>query len=113
MEKLKEKLASISKLQEECGKAENKLDSELHYQQMKNAYESWVSSYSKPYIELSEFYIGETLDRRTYQKIFFPTYLDSKESIRELYKLFAFYMVVESIFGPLMEKEEFGNDFST
>ena len=61
-------------------------------------YKKWISSYSKEYIELSEWYYGEELPYNIYCKGFQKnkgTYLDSPEDVKELYKLFFFYGMLE------------------
>ena len=61
-------------------------------------YKKWISSYSKEYIELSEWYYGEELPYNIYCKEFQKnkgTYLDSPEDVKELYKLFFFYGMLE------------------
>tara|TARA_Y100001936_G_scaffold232303_1_gene257105 strand:- start:2481 stop:2870 length:390 start_codon:yes stop_codon:yes gene_type:complete len=64
-------------------------------------YKQWISSYSKEYIELSEWYYGEELPYTIYCKEFQKnkgTYLDSPEDVKELYKLFFFYGMLELFF---------------
>ena len=61
-------------------------------------YKKWISSYSKEYIELSEWYYGEELPYNIYCKEFQKnkgTYLDSPEDVKELYKLFFFYGMLD------------------
>lgn len=59
---------------------------EREYQEMNDKYKKWISQYSKAYIEMSEFYVGEELPR--YHE---STYLDSQKDIKELYSLFTIY----------------------
>ena len=74
-------------------------------------YKGWIGSYSKAYIELSEFYYGEELPyhiycsefstdpkRRSESNILAGTYLETPEDVRELYKLFIYYGMFECIF---------------
>ena len=59
---------------------------EREYQIMNDKYKKWISQYSKSYIEMSEYYVGEELHR--YHE---STYLDSQKDIKELYSLFTIY----------------------
>ena len=59
---------------------------EREYQKMNDKYKKWISQYSKSYIEMSEYYVGEELPR--YHE---STYLDSEKDIKELYSLFTIY----------------------
>jgi hypothetical protein len=61
-------------------------------------YKQWINSYSKEYIEMSEWYYGEELPYSVYCKEFGKdkgTYLDSPEDVKELYKLFMYYGMLE------------------
>lgn len=61
-------------------------------------YKEWIQSYSKEYIEMSEWYYGEELPYSVYYKEFNKntgTYLDSPEDVKELYKLFIYYGMLE------------------
>tara|TARA_B100000686_G_scaffold347725_1_gene437048 strand:- start:637 stop:1026 length:390 start_codon:yes stop_codon:yes gene_type:complete len=61
-------------------------------------YKQWIHSYSKEYIEMSEWYYGEELPYSVYCKEFRKdkgTYLDSPEDVKELYKLFMYYGMLE------------------
>tara|TARA_Y100000996_G_scaffold232950_1_gene183304 strand:- start:128 stop:517 length:390 start_codon:yes stop_codon:yes gene_type:complete len=61
-------------------------------------YKQWINSYSKEYIEMSEWYYGEELPYSVYCKEFKKdggTYLDSPEDVKELYKLFMYYGMLE------------------
>ena len=62
-------------------------DNEKEYQKNNDIYKKWISNYSKEYIEMSEYYVGEELPREHY--------LQSKKDIIELYKLFLFYGMME------------------
>jgi len=64
-------------------------------------YKEWIQSYSKEYIEMSEWYCGEELPYNVYCKEFKKsegTYLDSPEDVKELYKLFIYYGMLEYFF---------------
>ena len=64
-------------------------------------YKEWIESYSKEYIEMSEWYYGEELPYSAYCKEFKKsegTYLDSPEDVKELYKLFMYYGMLEYFF---------------
>jgi hypothetical protein len=113
MEKLKQVFQNIDTLSEECEETFHDLqenlkqkdkekDQEDHYLLMRDRYHKYIHSFSPAYIQMSEMYIGPELTRDKYQKIFHPTYLDSKEDIKELYKLFVFYLLVEQIFGKII-----------
>ena len=67
-------------------------------------YKEWISSYSKEYIEMSEWYYGEELPYSVYCKEFKKnegTYLDTPEDVKELYKLFMYYGMLEYFFRKL------------
>lgn len=82
-------------------------DNEKHYYLINEEYKELVSQYSLAYIEMSEWYCGPEIPLDVYHKIykdkknFYGTYLDSKEDVRELYKLFAFMLLFESYFGHI------------
>jgi|TARA_Y100000996_G_scaffold409779_1_gene391013 hypothetical protein len=62
------------------------------------AYKNYISQYSKEYIEMSDWYYGPELPYKIYLKEFRKdkqTYLDDKESIKELYSLFMFYGLLQ------------------
>lgn len=59
---------------------------EREYQIMNDKYKRWISQYSKSYIEMSEYYVGEELPR--YHE---SSYLDSQKDVKELYSLFTIY----------------------
>jgi len=67
-------------------------------------YKEWINSYSKEYIEMSEWYCGEELPYSVYCKEFKKsegTYLDTPEDVKELYKLFMYYGILEYFFIKL------------
>lgn len=67
-------------------------------------YKEWIESYSKEYIEMSEWYYGEELPYSVYCKEFKKsegTYLDSPEDVKELYKLFMYYGMLEYFFKKI------------
>ena len=57
------------------------------YQQKNREYKQLISNFSKAYLELSDFYVGPELPREHY--------LQSKEDIKTLYMMFAFYALAE------------------
>jgi hypothetical protein len=70
-------------------------------------YKSFISQYSKAYRKMADWYHGEELSYEDYCKLFNKTnknnplentYLNSREDIIELYKLFLFYGVIEYFF---------------
>ena len=68
---------------------------------MNKKYKQWITSFSKEYIEMSEWYYGEELPYNVYCKEFKKsegTYLDSPEDVKELYKLFMYYGMLEYFF---------------
>jgi len=68
---------------------------------MNKKYKDWITSFSKEYIEMSEWYYGEELPYSVYCKEFKKsegTYLDSPEDVKELYKLFMYYGILEYFF---------------
>lgn len=82
---------------------ENKKDYYLKCKQ----YKSFILQYSKAYREMADWYYGEELSYEDYCKLFNKkninnpfenTYLNSKEDIIELYKLFLFYGVINYFF---------------
>ena len=73
-------------------------DDEKDYFIINEAYKNYISQYSKEYIEMSEWYYGPELPYKIYLKEFRKdkqTYLDDKESIKELYSLFMFYGLLQ------------------
>ena len=77
------------------------------YIQIKDEYEKCISQFSLSYLEMSEWYVGPELDRKTYdkykQKQMSKTYLDSPKDVVELYKIFAFYSIMEMVFGNIVK----------
>ena len=59
---------------------------EREYQILNDKYKKWISQYSKSYIEMSEYYVGDELPR-----YYESTYLDSEKDVKELYSLFTIY----------------------
>ena len=94
IQSLEKKLKKI----DETSKNINKYE---HYKQMNERYKTFISGYSKSYIEMSDWYYGEELPYHIYCKIFQKknenninlkgTYFESKKDLIELYKLFIFY----------------------
>tara|TARA_Y100000389_G_scaffold203285_1_gene251245 strand:+ start:3094 stop:3492 length:399 start_codon:yes stop_codon:yes gene_type:complete len=73
-------------------------EDEKDYFLKNEAYKKYISQYSKEYIEMSELYYGPELPYDIYIKEFRKekeTYLDNKESIKELYSLFMFYGLLQ------------------
>lgn len=66
-------------------------DTEREYQKNNDIYKDWINSFSKEYIEMSDFYVGEELPREHY--------LQSKKDVIELYKLFVYYGMIEHCFN--------------
>lgn len=65
------------------------------------AYKKYISQYSKEYIEMSDYYYGPELPYNIYINEFKKnngTYLDNKESIKELYTLFMYYGLLQYYF---------------
>ena len=60
---------------------------EKEYQTKNDQYKDLISRFSKEYLELTEFYVGPELPREHY--------LQSKKDVIELYKMFAFYALLE------------------
>ena len=61
--------------------------SEKIYQEKNDKYKELISHYSKAYLEISDFYVGEEIPREHY--------LQSKKDIQELYLLFFIASVAE------------------
>jgi len=57
------------------------------YQQKNREYKQLISNFSEAYLEMSEFYVGPELPREHY--------LQSKEDVKTLYLMFAFYALAE------------------
>jgi hypothetical protein len=73
-------------------------EDEKDYFLKNKAYKSYISQYSKAYIEMSEWYYGEELPYDVYIKEFKKdknTYLDDKKNVKELYSLFMFYGLLQ------------------
>lgn len=73
------------------------------YHRANTAYKQYISQYSREYIEMSEWYYGPELPYEVYLKEFKKprsirmgdTYLDSPEDVKEMYKLFIFFMMYQ------------------
>jgi len=63
---------------------------EAEYQRSNDDYKELISHFSKPYLEMSPFYVGPELPRHTF--------LSSKEDVCQLYGLFVL-LGVATIFG--------------
>ena len=101
---LEKKLNNSSKISKEIDEKNTlkyKIKSDKYdYFNVNNAYKKYISQYSKAYIELSEHYYGPELPYNVYIKEFKKdalkgTYLDTPKDIKELYKLFIFYGMLE------------------
>ena len=57
------------------------------YQQKNREYKQLISNISEAYLEMSDFYVGPELPREHY--------LQSKEDVKTLYLMFAFYALAE------------------
>jgi len=57
------------------------------YQQKNREYKQLISQFSQAYLEISDFYVGTELPREHY--------LQSKEDVKTLYLMFAFYALAE------------------
>lgn len=57
------------------------------YQQKNREYKQLISNFSEAYLEMSDFYVGTELPREHY--------LQSKEDVKTLYLMFAFYALAE------------------
>lgn len=78
------------------------LDSlEREYKIYNDRYKDLISHYSLSYLEMSEWYVGEYLPYNVFLKEIkgVHTYLDSKEDVKELYKLFTFMFLFEISLG--------------
>jgi hypothetical protein len=103
---LEKKLNNSSKISKQIDEQNNttlkqKIKTDKYdYFNVNNAYKKYISQYSKAYIELSEYYYGSELPYNIYVKEFKKntlegTYLDTQNDIKELYKLFIFYGMLE------------------
>ena len=74
---------------------------EREYKIYNDRYKDLISNYSLAYLEMSEWYVGEYLPYNIFLKEIkgIHTYLDSKEDVKELYKLFAFMFLFEVSLG--------------
>lgn len=74
---------------------------EREYKIYNNRYKDLISHYSLAYLEMSEWYVGEYLPYNIFLKEIkgIHTYLDSKEDVKELYKLFTFMFLFEFSLG--------------
>jgi hypothetical protein len=74
---------------------------EREYKIYNDRYTRLISQYSRAYLEMSEWYVGEYLPYHIFIKEIkgIHTYLDSKADIRELYKLFGFMLLFELSLG--------------
>ena len=74
---------------------------EREYRIYNDRYKELISHYSLAYLELSEWYVGEYLPYNIFLKEIkgIHTYLDSKEDVKELYKLFTFMFLFEFSLG--------------
>ena len=77
---------------------------EREYRIYNDRYQDLISRYSLAYLEMSEWYVGEYLPYNIFLKDIkgIHTYLDSKEDVRELYKLFAFMFLLECSVGKII-----------
>ena len=95
---------NIQALEEKLNKISNdskEIDGTQHYNMMNERYKSFISNYSLPYLEMSDWYYGPELPYNIYCNHFKiknnldidlkGTYFESKKDIIELYKLFIFY----------------------
>ena len=97
IDELEKKLNKISCESDNLDEKYNDMnDKELSdYDKNNKIYKDWISKYSKPYIEMSEFYVGEELPREHY--------LQSKKDVIELYKLFLYYGMMEHYLNILFK----------
>tara|TARA_Y100000389_G_C16948868_1_gene265486 strand:- start:20 stop:340 length:321 start_codon:yes stop_codon:yes gene_type:complete len=65
------------------------------YDKNNKIYKDWIGKYSKSYIEMSEYYVGEELPREHY--------LQSKKDVIELYKLFIYYGMMEQYINMIFK----------
>ena len=77
---------------------------EREYRIYNDRYKELISHYSLAYLELSEWYVGEYLPYNIFLKEIkgIHTYLDSKEDVKELYKLFTFLFLFECSIGKII-----------
>lgn len=79
---------NIKKIINDINNKTHNLKHELYYQSENIKYKKLISQFSKAYLEISDFYVGEELPRKTY--------LDSKKDAAELIQLF----IIGAIFEP-------------
>ena len=100
IDELEKKLNKISyeskKLDDKYSYINDSEDKELsEYDKNNKIYKDWINKYSKTYIEMSEFYVGEELPREHY--------LQSKKDVIELYKLFLYYGMMEHYLNSIFK----------
>jgi len=98
LKKTTEKIYRNDKSNESIESLQSILGDDAGYIIANKKYKQWIQSYSKEYIEMSEWYYGEDLPYSVYCKEFRKdkgTYLDSPEDVKELYKLFMYYGMLE------------------
>ena len=66
------------------------------YQKKNDEYKKLISQFSKAYLEISDFYVGENLPRETF--------LDSKKDIYELFTLFILSAIAEPYINAYYNK---------
>lgn len=66
------------------------------YLKKNNEYKKLISQFSKAYLEICDFYVGENLPRETY--------LDSKQDIFELFSLFILAAISEPYLNAYYDK---------
>ena len=103
---MKFNIQSLEKKLNKIDETSKNIDKFEHYEQMNERYKSFISGYSKSYIEMSDWYYGEELPYHIYCKLFQKknenninlkgTYFESKEDLIELYKLFLFYGFIDT-----------------
>ena len=69
---------------------------EKDYQKRNDEYKLLISKFSKAYLEMSDFYVGDNLPRETY--------LDSKKYICELFMLFILFALWEPYINAYYDK---------
>lgn len=82
----------------------NELTDIQRFTEIKYIYKDYISSYSQSYIEMSDWYWGPDLTIETYHRLTNNTnchYLESKDSIIELYKLFIYFGLLENVFSKM------------
>ena len=77
-------------------------EDEKEYHRVNEAYKKYISQYSTAYIEMSEWYYGPELPYDIYLREIKKgvirdgdTYLDTPSDVREMYKLFIFFMMYD------------------